>query len=161
MGKFKDLTGQRFGKLVAIERAANVSGRVAWKCQCDCGNERIIISKTLLNGNSKSCGCLRSENAYSQGLKNLMKGHSWIRDNDMYQGTRPSTLKPHVGKRNKSGVVGVSWDNSRNKWIAQISLANNHRHLGRFTNKQDAINARKAAEEKYFKPILEKYRKKV
>ena len=53
-----DLTGQRFGKLVAIEEAGkNKSGRVLWRCRCDCGNERVVQTKLLRAGSAKSCGC--------------------------------------------------------------------------------------------------------
>ena len=38
MGKFIDLTGQKFGRLLVLERAENKYGRTAWKCKCDCGN---------------------------------------------------------------------------------------------------------------------------
>lgn len=58
----KDLTGQRFGKLVAIKRSGlkkykskNVS---LWLCQCDCGNTVEATVGSLISGNKKSCGCL-------------------------------------------------------------------------------------------------------
>lgn len=58
MGKMKDLTGQRFGKLLVIECAGKLDGRrYWWKCKCDCGNEKIIRGASLTSGNSTSCGC--------------------------------------------------------------------------------------------------------
>lgn len=67
VGKFFDLTGQRFGRLVVIERAENriyqCGGTCGqWKCQCDCGEIVIKTSQGLRSGKSKSCGCLRLEN---------------------------------------------------------------------------------------------------
>lgn len=59
MGAFIDLTGQKYGRLTVIERVENINGRVAWKCKCDCGNEINVIAKSLRNGNTKSCGCLK------------------------------------------------------------------------------------------------------
>ena len=60
MGNIKDLTGQRFGKLVAIEPTQLRSGTsVVWRCKCDCGNEKLVASRSLLSGNTKSCGCER------------------------------------------------------------------------------------------------------
>lgn len=54
-----DLTGQRFGKLVVIDRAPKTDkGLTAWNCQCDCGNKCIATTKRLRNGSKKSCGCL-------------------------------------------------------------------------------------------------------
>ena len=52
-------------------------------------------------------------------------------------------------KRNKSGIVGVNWSNKRNKWEAYISISSKTISLGRFTDKEDAIKARKAAEIEY------------
>lgn len=61
MGKFIDLTGQRFGRLTVIERTANHNGRTCWKCQCDCGNVKNVIGKDLRNGKTRSCGCYNRE----------------------------------------------------------------------------------------------------
>jgi len=61
MGKYINLTGQRFGRLSVIERAekpTSVGNRGAyWLCRCDCGNEKIVFGASLKNGNTKSCGC--------------------------------------------------------------------------------------------------------
>lgn len=51
---------------------------------------------------------------------------------------------------NKSGVIGIHWDDKKNGWIAQISVNNKKKHIGIFANKEDAIEARIAAEIKYF-----------
>ena len=42
MPKALDLTGQRFGKLVALSKAPSRSGKTYWLCQCDCGNQKEI-----------------------------------------------------------------------------------------------------------------------
>jgi hypothetical protein len=63
LGKFIDLTGQRFGRLVVVERAENnKNGSARWNCKCDCG-EYVLIKSTneLTSGKRKSCGCLNSE----------------------------------------------------------------------------------------------------
>ncbi|RFZ78240.1 hypothetical protein DS742_14090 [Lacrimispora amygdalina] len=58
-----DLVGKRFGKLVVIERDETMpkSQGVYWKCQCDCGNEVSIISYSLKEGTTTSCGCYKSK----------------------------------------------------------------------------------------------------
>jgi hypothetical protein len=59
---FKDLTGQRFGKLVVIKRVENdCFGHVNYKCQCDCGGITIVDASNLRNGTTNSCGCLKSK----------------------------------------------------------------------------------------------------
>lgn len=54
----EDLTGQRFGRLTAVQRAENRNGRTAWLCRCDCGNLKVVPSNVLKSGRVKSCGCL-------------------------------------------------------------------------------------------------------
>lgn len=60
-----DLTGQRFGRLVARERAADIvySGRpfTAWRCECECGSSSVATASGLTRGLTKSCGCLRRD----------------------------------------------------------------------------------------------------
>ena len=53
-------------------------------------------------------------------------------------------------KRNTSGVVGVYYKKSTGKWFASITVDNKTIHLGYFSNFDNAVNARKEAEEKYF-----------
>lgn len=59
MGSFRDLSGQKFGKLTAIERVYpnGKNNQVRWLCKCECGNECIILASALYNGDRKSCGC--------------------------------------------------------------------------------------------------------
>lgn len=57
MPKALDITNQRFGKLVAISKAASKSGKTYWLCKCDCGNEKEIQTSHLTDGRTKSCGC--------------------------------------------------------------------------------------------------------
>lgn len=61
-----DLTGKRFGKLVVLEEAGFIkksNGRNSrlWKCQCDCGNICYVQHVYLISGDTKSCGCIRSQ----------------------------------------------------------------------------------------------------
>ena len=60
----KDLTGQRFGRLIALEPVGrNKSRNILWKCRCDCGGQCVVSSSDLVAGESKSCGCLQKEQA--------------------------------------------------------------------------------------------------
>ena len=62
MAKLIDLTGQKFGKWTVIARAENTNdNRAQWLCQCECGNQKIVIGKSLRNGSSTSCGCGRGK----------------------------------------------------------------------------------------------------
>lgn len=60
-------------------------------------------------------------------------------------------MNKHKQVNNTSGNVGVYWHNRDNVWESWININNEPIYLGRFVDKQDAINARKIAEDKYFK----------
>lgn len=51
---------------------------------------------------------------------------------------------------NTSGITGVSWDKRKKKWRAYIKINSEHSELGFYDNFEDAVNARRNAEEKYF-----------
>lgn len=52
------LIGERFGKLLVVNRAERESKYVFYECLCDCGNMVVVNSCNLLNGSTQSCGCL-------------------------------------------------------------------------------------------------------
>lgn len=64
--------------------------------------------------------------------------------------TRQNTMNQDVSKNNTSGITGVGWDKKSNKWIAYIKVNYRQITLGRFTNLDDAIQARMDAEIEYF-----------
>lgn len=67
---YKDLTGERFGKLVAESYLyTNYRRKAVWRCKCDCGNYIEVPSERLTTGNTKSCGCLHIETT----KKNIQK----------------------------------------------------------------------------------------
>lgn len=57
MSKFNDLTGRKFGQLTCLEYL----GKSIWKVECDCGEVVEVISKSLMSGATRSCGCLRRQ----------------------------------------------------------------------------------------------------
>lgn len=67
-----DITGQRFGRLLVLERAENsTDGKARWLCQCDCGNKKIIIGTHLRKGTIISCGCYSKERASKAFLDDI------------------------------------------------------------------------------------------
>lgn len=75
MARFKDLTGQVFGKLTVIGISKKVQSgkreRYYWKCRCDCGNIKDVRTDGLTSGSVTSCGCNKNE----QDKINLTKNH--------------------------------------------------------------------------------------
>lgn len=144
MGKFIDLTGQRFGKLVVIEKAEkNKFGQILWLCKCDCGNETKVISPSLNCGATKSCGCLRKENT---GVLNSV--------DDMI-GKRFGKLV--VLEKSNSDVNGI-------KWLCQCDCGNTKIILGKSLRSGRTkscgclVFETKDAEEVVFKILLSQYR---
>lgn len=71
-----DLTGQRFGRLLVLERGENSRRGVArWVCRCDCGGTSIVQRDNLRGGHTTSCGCLHDESARGNE-HGLVHGHA-------------------------------------------------------------------------------------
>ena len=69
----KDLTGQRFGRLIVKEFAYKAKDRHNhWLCICDCGIMKTIQDSNLYNNLTTSCGCLRKEVSIKHGLNFLI-----------------------------------------------------------------------------------------
>ena len=82
MAKFEDLTGQKFGRWTVIKQAErNERRHIYWLCKCECGNEARVTTGSLKSGNSKSCGCLRTEKTIKRstihGLRNTRLNYIW------------------------------------------------------------------------------------
>ena len=232
----KDLSGMTFGRLTVIRQSnelktfPNGKHGVMWDCKCECGNETTVLGWYLLNGDTKSCGCLHKEKSAERGFEQLkkyntwdlsgdfgigytcngepfyfdkdcyelIKNHYWYYDSNGYVTTkikRSSQIKLHrlvmnakrgeyvdhiihpprkehkidnrrsnlrivtnsqncmnqsLRVNNSSGYKGISYNKSKNKWIAYIGVNNKYISLGDYERIEDAINARKAAEKRYF-----------
>lgn len=85
---YKDLTGKRFGRLVALEIKETGTRKTYWICQCDCGNIKAVRSDSLQCGAIKSCGCMKLE----QDRVNLEANHkhkmSHKRPYEIWQGMK-------------------------------------------------------------------------
>lgn len=71
-----DITGQRFGRLVALypSEKQNLNDRAKWHCKCDCGNEIDIVLNQLTRTDregTKSCGCLQKEKLSKMARKDI------------------------------------------------------------------------------------------
>lgn len=157
---FIDLTGKRFSKLLVLglerkEEKSNSEGikhtTFYWKCKCDCGNLVVREGDSLRRGNTQSCGCLSNYKEF------LQQGISYRKNEILKEGTRLDHLNNKTSKANTTGVRGVTFDKATNKYRATIEFQGKKHHLGRFKTLEEAKKKREEAEEKYYKPILEKY----
>ena len=73
MANIKDITGQRFGMLVAIRKTAERrNSRVVWECKCDCGNTAFVPAVYLRSGYTTSCGCMQTLDLTGQRFGQLI-----------------------------------------------------------------------------------------
>lgn len=69
MPRIKDITGQRFGKLVAIrESGRGTYNETMWECQCECGKRCIAKGTRMRRGATRSCGCYRRDIAKGRNI---------------------------------------------------------------------------------------------
>jgi hypothetical protein len=69
-----DITGERYGRLVATERIDGLTCS-RWKFKCDCGNQTTALLSNIRTGQIKSCGCAGSRTTI--GLRSTKHGHSF------------------------------------------------------------------------------------
>jgi len=150
----EDLVGKRFGMLTVSAYEGKVDGIHCWRCRCDCGNETVVRSNSLISGHTKSCGCLQKE----QVLDNLR----------LVDGTSVTMLeatKNRLIASNTSGHRGVYQNKRTQKWAAQITFKGKTHYLGSFENIEDAVEARRRGEEEmhddFLKWYYEEYLKKL
>jgi len=75
VSKILDLTGKKFGRLTVLEvDTTSNSGKKKWLCTCECGKTISIIGSNLVSGNSKSCGCYKSEKLAKTHMEHGMTG---------------------------------------------------------------------------------------
>lgn len=97
----KDITGQRFEKLIVIKRAPILKTKnwgVRWECRCDCGKTTIVWGNDLRNGKTKTCGCGRVESTRKRFTGKIRKRG---KDSPRYgksptHGKRCCTLKGNI-----------------------------------------------------------------
>lgn len=111
-----DLTGQRFGRLVAIRKLESIGNgkrrSAIWECRCDCGTVKSIRSQALLEGTTVSCGCLRLEKASNRGkagdLTNRTHGKSKTRLYNVWRGMLERTTNPRATNYRTYGGRGIT-----------------------------------------------------
>lgn len=108
MGKFIDITGQKFSRLTVVDFShLNKHKSAVWNCICDCGTKKQINGTSLRKGYIKSCGCLRDEVA-----KVFHKTHGMVKTNPYYTwaGMKHRCNKETSNKWKSYGGRGITYD---------------------------------------------------
>lgn len=132
-----NIEGQKFNLLTALypTKQRDSKGSVIWHCCCDCGNELDVPYNSLVYCNMKSCGCRKKE--HDEKLGTFLTHIA---------GTSLDMLKSEkIPTNNTSGVKGVYF--IKGKWVAKIVFQKKQYYLGAFTDFNEAVQARKDAED--------------
>ena len=143
-----DLTGQRFGKLIVLAPAENIGTRTAWLCRCDCGRETAVTTLRLRDGRRTSCGCDKEHFGAPPG--EAARASLTYVDGTCVEIIRAGTVRSN----NTSGVPGVEWWKTKQCWRASICFKGKRYRLGNYKRFDDAVKARKRAEEELYLPFL-------
>ena len=146
MGKTKDLSGQRIGKLTVLYRLEGQTRRrySLWRCRCDCGKEIDLSRNELLYTNIISCGCGKAD--WGRKLANTRP---------LVDGTAIDALKSAAPRSSSTGYKGVCL--SKGKYLAHIRFKNKRYYLGRYSDIKDALEARAKAEKLLFHSTIDYY----
>lgn len=138
MSKPIDLTGQKFGRLTALESCGtNKDKRILWLCQCCCGNVAVVSCGLLRNGHTKSCGCLAKEgnntkHGHLKGGETSSVYRTWAQ---MVQRCTNAKSKdyPYYGGRNIK--ISARWRKSFENFLADMGHPPTNKHtLDRIDN---------------------------
>lgn len=111
----KDLTGLRFGRLTVMFQDKSKKHRY-WHCQCDCGEQKVILGKNLTRKKkaTHSCGCLARETSAENNRQNARHGMSKTRTHSIWRGVLGRTLNPNNSDYKSYGGRGITVDR---RWL--------------------------------------------
>jgi hypothetical protein len=133
--KYKDLTGQKFGRLTVVKYAGRDNQRMAlWECMCECGNRIVTRGTSLRYGSSKSCGCLRLEKVRDANTIHGLSGNHTFKPRlyRIWQNMKQRCYNSKAGKYHIYGGKGIKvcdeWLNDYlifHKWAIANGYKNN------------------------------------
>lgn len=122
----KDITGKKFGRLTAMKDSGErKNGHVLWLCRCECGEYCKIRSATLINGHTKSCGCLKGRDIVGERFGKLLvikeldkravnRNKMWLCKCDCGQKQEVSTGRLRTGEVKSCGCLKYYYTGERN-----------------------------------------------
>lgn len=120
MGALIDLTGQRFGRWLVLNKTnRRVAGQLLWRCRCDCGAESDVSGANLRRGLSLGCGCARGRHRVTHGHASRRNGRS--REYRAWLSMKCRCLNERTGDPNYRGIpVCPRWSDSFEAFLADM-----------------------------------------
>lgn len=98
--------GSRYGRLIAVKFLSNGRDTV-YRCNCDCGSFVDVTYSNLKKGNTKSCGCWKSEYGKQRGENNRTHGKSYTRAYRTWIGMKRRCQNPNHADYEWYGARGI------------------------------------------------------
>ena len=147
----ENLIGRRFGKLEVVGRSDKRGSRGArtvplWECRCDCGAVCYKATDKLTNPELSMCNDCAGKYA-----REKMREKAGFVD-----GTEISRIRSNkLISTNTSGCRGVYFDKFTGKYRARLRFKGKLMDFGSYINFEDAVKARKEAEQQIYGEFLE------
>lgn len=148
--KSPDLTGNTYGRLTVLRLSDKRGSRgkrttPLWECRCECGAITYKSTDTLTNPEQSMCADCAAKYAMEQARKSA----------GFVGGTQLSKIRNmNAPSTNSSGCRGVYFDKRSNKWRARLKFQGKAMNFGSYEKYEDAVEARRKAEEEYFGTFL-------
>jgi hypothetical protein len=131
MNHAKDITGQRFGRLIVLSFArSDLRSRIYWKCRCDCGQEKVLRGDHIVNGHTRSCGCLLRQSIKERKPAQTHGDHPRSGASKEYEawcGIKRRCLNPSHPEYKNYGGRGITicerWLNNYLNFLADVGRA--------------------------------------
>ncbi len=139
MGKFIDLTGQRFERLVVIGRAPNyeryskthnrILKYAMWNCVCDCGTPCTVLATDLKSRSQVSCGCFNQEirkvRPVTHGMSDSKEYQAWLSMKDRCLNSSGKHFDSYGGR----GIsINSGWVESFDNFFAYVGECPTPKH---------------------------------
>lgn len=97
---FDSLVGNIYGRLTVQSLARSGTGCREWLCSCTCGGTKVVKTKSLRNGTTRSCGCLRPEMMTTHGMTGRLEYLTWA-------GLTQRCTNPNDANYHRYGARGI------------------------------------------------------
>lgn len=120
-----DLIGKRFNRWLVLKESKSIKTKtgttIFWLCKCDCDKERSVRASDLVNGKSKSCGCLRIEELIK---RTATHGKIYTPEYYIWSGMKDRCINPNNKGYKNYGGRGIKvcdrWFNSFENFISDM-----------------------------------------
>lgn len=103
--RFRDIEGQKFGRLLIVGYCGQAGNNRKWFALCDCGTLKIVLANSIIRGLTRSCGCLSLE---SSQTVNRRHGMSETKVYRCWKAMRSRCSNPNVERYAEYGGRGIS-----------------------------------------------------